>query len=270
MSRKNEHGDWGCLSRELRDRYHWNTLISRHQLTVIPSLCCWMDIHAFTGELARADWNLATAQEQGLIELLGYVYGKAAETSFSLEAQERILILNDGVARTMDLNPPISPTVFAQYVHDLLWQHRIMTRSFTATDQAIRTCLAGGERMQYAPEDVAGICNPAQFQMNTAFARAYIAEQNRTIKDNCVYIEGNWISFVNKEIVKCISVGDNIGSGRIVFSKNRDHILTLLYDQELLLKDSRHNSDLRVFRISHVESCPGCCESMSPFPLSSK
>jgi hypothetical protein len=217
-----------------------------------------MDIHAFTGELAKADWNLATAQDQGLIELLGYVYGKAADTSFSLEEHERILVLNDGVARAMDLNPPIDPTVFAQYLYYLLWRHDIITKCLEDCGQAIRTCLAGGERIQYASEAPSLICNPAQFHMNTAFARACIIEQQGRLDKNRVYIEQSWISTINQEMNNCVAVEETSAGGKIIILKDGDVVLTLFYDDKFFVEDKTHqNYNFMAFRISQVEGSPG-------------
>lgn len=268
MARKEEQSKWLHLSRELRERHRWNTLISEKQLTAITSLCCWIDIHAFTRDLAAANWVLATAQQQGLIQLLGYVYGKAAETSFSLKNRERILVLNDGVARAMDLNPPIAPTVLAEYLHKLLLHHYIMVDSLQSSGRAIRTILAGGERMQYASEISPLIYNPAQFQMNTAFARAFIVGESEEVEENRIYMEQNWISAINQEMSNCVALEENGTSGKIVILEDGHAVLTLLYDDKFPVEDNQYKDYmLTVFRLSRVESSSVLLEADSPFSL---
>lgn len=100
--------------------------------------------------------------------------------------------------------------------------HYVLEDFLVSYGLGLRTVLAGGDRCQYAPQKSTGqsllyytnepsdfgkamldqqfVYNPAEFQMNTAFALAYTLESLGSAEGlvpNRVYIEANWLTKLN-------------------------------------------------------------------------
>lgn len=178
----------------------WRGKAHRGELKPIPCVSTWMDVCGFGGMLKESQWDLMSLQKNGALELLSEVYDRVGHpflVNLPPMAFENVLIINDGVARTVDLDKPeyiqASSAIF--YIRDLVLGHLSLLRLTERYGVGIRTVLAGGERIQYSPEIHTGnsflyhgeepnehskqlleknfLYNPAEFQMNTAFAKAY-------------------------------------------------------------------------------------------------
>ena len=185
----------------------WRSKAIRGELNPIPCVSTWMDVCGFGGMLKASQWDLMSLQKSGALELLSEVYervGHSFWTNLPPMAYENVLIINDGVARTVDLDKPeyiqASSAIF--YIRDLVLGHLSLLRLTEQYGVGIRTVLAGGERIQYSPEIYTGnsflyhgdepnehskqlleknfLYNPAEFQMNTAFAKAYSIDAQGT------------------------------------------------------------------------------------------
>ncbi len=189
---------------EYKNSEEW-TEKSRHgELEVIPCISGWMDVCGFGSALKTNSWDLVDLQKNGLLELLSLVYQRAGHP-FLIGVEpmpyESVLILNDGVSRTVDLNRPECAHAhqFIFYLRDLFFLHRSLLQLTKSFGYGIRTVFAGGERVQYSPTLFTGnsvlqhdennisdfgkklldknfLHNPAEFQMNTAFAKSYSIE----------------------------------------------------------------------------------------------
>jgi hypothetical protein len=195
----------------------------RRQLLPVRCICTWMDIGGFRAKLEGANWDLAVAQSHGLIETLNQAYQIAA-TPIPLAAistpQERLLVLNDGIARTIDL-PSFGgePVRAAFYLRDVLVKHFHLLPHLVSRGLGLRTVLSAGERIQYAAEKITGnsfllagdhvsehgkrfsqeefLYYPAAFQMNTAFSRAYLIEKGK-LGRNAIYFDGAFINALSE------------------------------------------------------------------------
>lgn len=245
----------------------------------VPSICIWTDICGFASKLGRANWDLTQAQAQGLLRVLSDIYETAALPLLvdSPPAQsERILVLNDGIARTMDLPDPsaVEPVRFTFYLRDLLMRHYWLVPKLKLEDLGLRTVLAGGQRVQYSPVRITGesvlcyqgapspwgrhvleqelVYHPAQFQMNTAFSRAYLIESagsRQGIQVNRVYIDESYIEVVQQAMPGCVTVkGDNCG-GQICIEWDNQLKFHMQYDATLVVKKASLES--RVFQLSY-------------------
>ena len=176
-------------------------------LTPIPCIGVWMDVCGFGSRLEEANWNLDILQSNGTLNLLSEVYqcvGHPFLVGVEPQPFENILILNDGIARTVDFHNTqyIHAVQAIFYIRDLVLGHLHLLRLTNFHDLGVRTVLAGGERIQYSAETFTGnsilshneipaewgekllkknfLYNPAEFQMNTAFAKAYSVDANGT------------------------------------------------------------------------------------------
>lgn len=71
---------------------------------------------------------------------------------------ETVLVINDGIARTVDLGNPESAIAakFIFYLRDLFFAHSHLLALTKSYGYGIRTVLAGGERVQYSAEEFTG------------------------------------------------------------------------------------------------------------------
>ena len=160
-----------------------------------------MDICGFGSALEKHSWDLIELQKSGLLNLLSMVYQRAAHpflTGVEPMPYESILVINDGIARTVDLDKPefSHAASFIFYLRELFFSHRNLIDLTSSYGYGIRAVFAGGERVQYSPELYTGnmvlqhdddkisdfgkkllnknfLHNPLEFQMNTAFSKAY-------------------------------------------------------------------------------------------------
>jgi hypothetical protein len=247
-------------SLEYEQRVFWRRQTRLRQLVPTAVLACWSDVCGFGTRLQEAGWDLQSAQAHGLLEVLNDVYDAAARPLIIEPdggATERILILNDGVARTTDVGGeyPLDCALASRYLSDLMILHFQIVPVLARHGLGLRTILAGGQRIQYSPEHVTGatvtsymgepspfaagllgeqfLYHPAPFQMNTAFARAYMLDEAGTaagIAPNYVFLDQSWIDVVNAANADCILVaGDD--SGTVSCSRIGAPSLELTYDK---------------------------------------
>lgn len=206
---------------------YWRDQAKRGELKTIPCIAGWSDICGSGRLLDKAHWSLQAAQDLDLFRALSQKYlvlGRPLITGVPPMPTERVLVINDGVARTIDLTDPayIHQAHILFYVRDLLMYHYMLERQLVGYGLGLRTVLAGGQRCQYSPNSSTGqsllyytnepsafgkallnqcfVNNPAEFQMNTAFALAYTLESLGTEKGiipNRVYIEESWLEKLN-------------------------------------------------------------------------
>lgn len=208
---------------EYKKSEEWARKAKAGELHVIPCISGWVDVCGFGSALERCSWNLVKLQKSGLLNLLSTVYQRAAHpflVGVEPMLYESILVINDGISRTVDLDKPdcTNTVSFIFYLRDLLFSHRNLIELTASYGYGIRTILAGGERVQYSPELYTGnmilqhdkekisnfgkalinknfLHNPSEFQMNTAFAKAYSIDSlgsKHGFKVNNCYVESSF------------------------------------------------------------------------------
>lgn len=228
-------------SQEFEDWEYWRTQATQGELKTVRAIAAWSDICGFGNALNAAEWNLSKVRDSGLFRALSQAYvllGRALIAGVPPMPSERVLVINDGVARTIDLTEAkfIHHGQLLFYVRDLLMHHYMLEDDLVNSGLGLRTVLAGGERCQYSPQKSTGhsmlsytnqpsnfgkklleqqfVYNPAEFQMNTAFALAYTLEamgSKNGLTPNRVYIEQNWLNSLNNVIPRfCIVEGESI------------------------------------------------------------
>lgn len=141
---------------EYLDAKKWTDIARRGELKVIPCIAGWIDICGFGAALETARWDLKELQKRGLLELLSYVYEQVGHPYLiGVEPMpfETVLVINDGIARTVDLDKPeyANGAQFIFYLRDLFFAHKFLVKHLRSAGYGIRTILAGGERVQYSP-----------------------------------------------------------------------------------------------------------------------
>lgn len=204
---------------EYSQSLEWRKKAREGTLNPIPCISAWMDICGFGSKLESANWDLKLLQKSGTVNLLSEVYQRVGHpfwVGVHPEPFENILIINDGIARTVDLGAPEHTRAIQAifYMRDLALGHLSLLRLTDHYNMGVRTILAGGEKIQYSPTLFTGnsilshsnnpseygkrllkqnfLYNPAEFQMNTAFSKAYSIDSKGTrsgFNVNGFYIE---------------------------------------------------------------------------------
>lgn len=261
-------------SQEFAEWDYWREQARKGELETFPCVAAWSDICGFGRALEGADWELKKICGSGLFNALSQTYsllGSPFITGVPPMPTDRVLVINDGVARTTDLvgeeHVPHAQMLF--YVRDLLMHHFMLERQLVALKLGLRTVLAGGERCQYSPQGSTGqsfvyytnepseygkqllqqqfVYNPAEFQMNTAFALAYTLEALGTaggFMPNRIYIEERWLNTVNSVIPE----PSVVNSHEIVFPWHASAGISITFDdcREVTVKGITTS----VFRVS--------------------
>jgi hypothetical protein len=214
-------------STEFIDNELWSNQVKNKELKTFPCIAGWSDICGFGSILERSKWNLQKVKEGGFFEVLSEAYsllGHPLIVGIPPMPTERVLVINDGIARTTDLIniAHVNQWQMLFYIRNLFMNHSMLERLLVQKKLGLRTVLAGGERCQYSPQKSTGesflyytnepsdfgkallnqqfVYNPAEFQMNTAFALAYTLESlgsKEKIIPNRVYIEESWLEKLN-------------------------------------------------------------------------
>ncbi|MBO2010163.1 hypothetical protein [Hymenobacter negativus] len=212
-------------SEEFSDAAYWRDASRKKRLNINNCISSWTDICGFGSLLEANDWDLARLQEQGVVYLLNQMHliaGRPLMIGIDPYPNDKVIVLNDGIARTIDLLhiDRIDAHVFLLYVRDLLFSHLSLLRITKVHNVGVRTVVAGGQRVQYSAASTTGhsnlyydennvsdygkkllnttfVYNPAEFQMNTAFAKAYTLDSlgsKSGIVVNGFYIESEFFA----------------------------------------------------------------------------
>jgi len=251
-------------STEFEQRLYWSEAAKGGKLWPVRVVCAWSDIWGFGLKLEEAGWDLGSAQTAGLVETLDLVYERAGRpllVGTGAQASERILVLNDGIARTTDLKTTksLNRRLMVYYLRDLLIQHFVLVPMLRTRGLGLRTVLAGGQRIQYSPERVTGesvlhhmeppselgqrilaqqfLYHPASFQMNTAFSRAYLIESKGSgcgILRNRFYVDRSWLETINWACGRCIRIPE-APTGNITVSWGRKKQFEMVFDKVITM-----------------------------------
>ncbi len=249
-------------SAEYAEIRHWRHQVSNGKLEAVKAIAAWSDIAGIGGSLLKASWSLEKLQEDGVFEALNVAYeilGKPFLSGVPPKPSERILVINDGVARTLDIGDGahIDTGGFLFYVRDLLMYHFMLLQHLVERGLGLRTVLAGGERCQYTPPAKTGhsmlfystkpsgygeqllkqqfVYNPVEFQMNTAFALAYSLEalgSRGGLIPNRIYIDQLWLD----TLIEALPGFCDVGAGTITFYFKAAPAITVNYDQCCIVK----------------------------------
>lgn len=242
---------------EFKQSVEWFEKAQKGELVPIPCVSGWMDICGYGSQLEKCEWNLEALQKTGTVNLLSVVYrsvGHPFWIGVKPSPFEKVLIINDGVARTVDLSQPVHASAIEAifYVRDLVLGHLSLLRTTTSEGLGVRTVIAGGERIQYSPTQFTGnsflqhseqisehgkklleqnyLYNPAEFQMNTGFAKAYTIDSKGKkfgFSVNKMFIEETF--FERLEVIKDLEIIKERNS--ILFTFNNKPGIELYFDE---------------------------------------
>lgn len=220
----------------------------------VKSMCTWHDVCGFGGILDKHKWDLSTLSGTDDVTVLSDVYDIAGDPGIigiPPGLCEKVLILNDGIAKSTDILKPHDDDWgrVCFYLRDAPMKHFMMQRLLKKRGLAVRTVMAGGERLQYTIPKKTGasylyytdepseygkqllqaefVYNPTEFQMNTAFAKAYSIEAQGSksgIKTGHLYIEDSYFELLNALLPGMVERKDE----EIII--HRDSVPVLIYE----------------------------------------
>lgn len=243
---------------EYKKSMEWYENAQNNNLTPQPCVAAWIDICGFGAELEKAGWNLIELQDQHLLKLLSSVYLRLS-SPFWISVPpfpfETTLIINDGVAKTVDLTnlEHTNGILISKYIEELLIAHYHLLMTTKKYGLGVRIVVAGGERIQYSYNEKTGysmsfynteqispftekmlkqnyLYNPAEFQMNTAFAKAYSIDSQGTKAGfivNGFFIEKDFLNKLSKSTQITIEYLDKI----IKISSHKLPSFDIVYDE---------------------------------------
>ena len=276
---KNEEMKEPHLTEEQWEMQKFRIFAHKKNLKSVDSLCFWYDITGFGKALSDCNWNLEKLQETGLINLLSSVYisaGSPKIVQFPPNPSEHVLALNDGIAKTIDVlgaDSMYDPKLWMYYLRDNLCVHYFLVGQARSAGFGFRSVFAGGERIQYAPVKITGqsflhynpecitektkdflkqefVYYPAEFQMNTAFSRAFIIESKGShfgISKDRIYIEERFFEILKTALGNYIKIVDN-GENKIEFFSKDSLLFDISYDKGIDFKSE--NLACKVFQLS--------------------
>lgn len=196
----------------------------------VRTLCCWSDVLGFGTKCVEYDWDLVRMYEAGLFVGFQWLWKRSREAVRPYSAEdgssfeEYIQGLNDGLVRGIDLPSDPNPlpwTVF-HYFHHLVSQHYIFSDLVEDLGfPGVITIIATGERLRFKDErgkkaHGESMLLPVAFNMNTAFAYAYVLESKGkewAASPKSVYVTGEAIKYLESISADRCAVEDK-GSGR--------------------------------------------------------
>jgi len=271
---------------EFKSSVLWRLRAQKGAIETIGCVAAWMDICGFGTLLEKSRWNLEELPENGAFAFLSKVYSTAARPlCYGVPPMpfEMVLVINDGIARTLNFkyNGPKHDhgLSYAFYIRNLLICHRNLFHDAKEYNCGIRTVLAGGETSQYSPEKFTGsyilrpsdhadaatkhyedamhaktfVYNPAEFQMNTAFAKAYSIESLGSKSGICVnscYME---LSFWEK-LNNIPSLNAYMKEGVMVLDYDGETVIELKVDRKQTIHFK--GLDMSVYKLLSMKILP--------------
>ena len=126
-------------NKEYKNLFKWEKLATKKGIRKNKCLSMWMDICGFGSALEDAKWDLTNLQNNGLLILLNRFYLVAAKprlVSLGTCPNEKLLVINDGIASTVDLincDKCLSSHTFSflYYIRDIIETHCLVKKFIT-------------------------------------------------------------------------------------------------------------------------------------------
>lgn len=174
---------------------------------IVPCICCWYDLLGFGAPLIEAKWSLKSKIAQKSVDriknLQGWLTGGASAVTMGTK-----LYMNDGIVASIDVEPADSSlhdtlSFLEAILHDYNILNNIDKRAQYPGIRGVITC---GHRFCHDSSNMSQDLRsnhitayyPAEFQMNTAFSKAFIVEGSGSkagISGANMYIDKDLIFF---------------------------------------------------------------------------
>jgi len=237
-------------------------------------ICCWYDLLGFGSPFIESGWDLKNSRCETnvhrIMEIKDIFYG------ISALGLGKSFILNDGVINTMDILKTESNTLFevrkflGGLINDFSRINAIEKKQALPGIRGVITC---GQRYDYIDSNYMYTAStgeittyyPKEFQMNTAFSKAYIMEgggSKKGLSGSCLYIDAivfakiKWLIDLTKDYtmlhVEEMSIDDTytfnlcLPDNQVFFGMSFD-VIPVHYDDKGIITD--------LYRLKHYICC---------------
>lgn len=243
---------------------------------IYKCIVAWSDLLGFSNALIQNDWSISPNIINTNFKRVQSL--QALVVSEHSPADEKIFMLNDGLARNFDIDiGHFTFDNFAGWLFMIIRMHtNINLQESFHNHPGLRTVLSFGERSVYGIEklslssyiegfgDMQDVCpiiySPFEFQMNLAFSRAYILENAGSrigLTGNGLYIDGNLFEWIinnfsnNFKNITC-RPEENLPWGGITYEKI--DFCTSITEKQFVIKGVREYGDNICFSIDFSRS----------------
>lgn len=213
---------------------------------IMDCVCCWYDLLGFGAPFINAKWNLHNKEAECSIKR---VIGEADYFSgFYSSSYAKKLHINDGIISNYDVDRNVPDSLKGL----LLFLEAILTDfdALNTVDQrngfpGVRGVITLGQRVVYDTTNISHLINtdtdmcyhPREFQMNTAFSKAFIVEESGSragIVGPSLYLDQELLqlieSYPSGQIQHQIARDLNNNEITMTLIKNEVWIATLIFD----------------------------------------
>lgn len=238
------------------------------ETSIIKNICCWYDLLGYGAPFFKASWNLTDPSCEKNLERVMRI--GAWGWGYLSSSYGPKLLLNDGVAACIDLHDDERSVCRAlNYLEAMIADYECLRRiDLREGNPGIRGVISCGDRFEYdyadttvtvSPKTIT-FYHPKEFQMNTAFSKAFIIEESGSkagVAGSNLYIDSAVFELINSFLTKF--------EGSVEIIKNENEIVakilyemwyaTLHFDKETVIyKNKGINTEL--FRFIGMESYP--------------
>lgn len=249
------------------------SILDRNDFKLISTICCWYDLLGYGSPFVESSWDLRNPKCIDNFKRIDQI-GSWRWGHLSLPFGPR-LVLNDGIAACLDI-----PTDLSQVLGFLCYLEAVINdyNSMREIDQrsgypGIRGVISCGDRYEYDVNDTSVIYSfqsegertcfyhPREFQMNTAFSKAFIMEESGSkagITGSNLYVDIDTFSLIDNLLKKC--------GGEVTCESNETNIIYKLtyqnkwfatirfFPKTVLYNAKGINTELLCFE--HIDSLP--------------
>lgn len=219
-------------------------------MKIIQSVCLWQDLLGYGKPFYQSNWDLNQPCAQKNIQRI-----KNLETELKrvpIPLLEKVLFLNDGMVKNVDISTKKDwdyVEFYIMWLENAIKQfYRINRKDKQQNNPGLRGVLTIGHRTQYTNELVKMgelvnskdgdynkqivVYSPNEFQMNTAFSKAFIMEEGGTkkgVSGAFLFIDKAFIDFFvqminDSEPIKSTKLNDQYQKGDRVTTENTTSI----------------------------------------------
>jgi hypothetical protein len=237
---------------------------------IIECICSWYDLLGFGKPLADSKWNLKDEQCKAQLERITSL-DLSYTNKFSSSHGTVNLSMNDGIISTFDINRNTAgfKNQLVMVLDDLINEFESLNfRDVSEGFPGVRGILTFGHRYNYTHvgSTVAVINNktiayhPREFQMNTAFSKAYIMESSGSkagIAGNNLYIDKYLLDSIENLIIENndethkfrieSQLDDSLEKKYFSIYRDSDFLLKLQFDTDIV-KYEHHGINTTLYK----------------------
>ena len=249
---------------------------------IIDCISCWYDLLGFGHPFKQANWNLNDTSCKTNFERLKSI---STEFIYSLNLYGTNFYVNDGIASTIDIKGKEKDDIdkVLYFIESILLHFNNINMSEKRNNYpGIRGVVTAGQRVFYdvtnydynvMTKEITSY-HPAEFQMNTAYSKAYIMEGSGSkagLSGPHLYVDVLLYSVFQKMFDGIDGYSVEISEGsvdeyKVIVYANHEWFLKLYFDKEEI-KYNENGIETSLYRLREYESYLDWYAKNHPSPL---